>query len=173
MKRQQAYVCNIWQLHGPGYMYICICAWTVFPVHFSATQSHSRVQVHTKQMSSAVLVYVYGLLSLWCCFVSSYKGETCWQMKREVHPLTFLSVFRSYALGGRWVWMTCFPDAASFFQCCQVSVCVCLCAVLVRNQSLCHRSGLELVTCLGSPADDVPYWETVPAGFPNCAFRNA
>lgn len=52
------------------------------------------------------------------------------------------------------------------------SVCVCLCAVLVRNQSLCHRSGLKLVTCLGSPAD-VPYWETVPAGFPNCASRDA
>lgn len=62
--------------------------------------------------------------------------------------------------------MACSPEASSFSV--LSSQCVCLCAVLVRNQSLCHRSGLELVTCLGSPAD-VPYWETVPAGFPNCA----
>lgn len=146
-------------------MYICICAWTVFPGHLSATQIHSRVQVHNKQMSSTGLVYVCGFFSLWGCFVLSYKGEICWQVKWEVHHWTFF-LFRSYALSGSrsggLAYLT-YPRS----QCCLVRVCFCELSLWGSNR-FCHLSGCELVTCLGSPTD-VPYGEKVPAGFPNCA----
>lgn len=53
VQRQKASVCNIWQLLGPWYMYICICAWIVFPVHLSIKRS---TVVEFKYITSKCLV---------------------------------------------------------------------------------------------------------------------
>lgn len=154
---------------------ICIYVY-VHGLCFQYTFQPRRSTVEFKCIPSRCLVqFLYMCMVFFpfgvalCCLIK-VKLVGKWSEKFIIW-LFFLSVFRSYALwgsGSGWLAFLTHPRLFSVVK----SVCVCLCAVLVRNQSLCHRSGLELVTCLGSPAD-VPYWETVPAGFPNCAFRDA
>lgn len=70
VKRQKACVGNIWRCHGPGYMYICIGAWTVSSTPFS--QDRSTV-IEFKYITSKCLVqFLYmcmGCFFLWGCFV--------------------------------------------------------------------------------------------------------
>lgn len=141
-----------------------------FQYTFQPKQIHSRwVQVHNKQTSSTVLVYVYGLVFffLWSCFVLSYKSENCSQVKWEVHnSLAFFPVFKSYSF-----WEAGLDDLLNL-EIVVFSVSsqnVFMWAVTVENKVLCHIAGYELVTCLESPTD-VPYWEKNSAGFNNCAF---
>lgn len=86
VRKGKKHVCNIWKLHGPWYMYICICAWTVFSVHLSAKTEPQLSSSANKQMSSTVLVYVYGwvffpvnllcfVLQRWKLFASEVRSS--------------------------------------------------------------------------------------------------
>lgn len=104
------------------YVYMCICAWTVFPVHLSAKQIHSRwVQVHKKPISSTILVSVCGLFFPFEVALS-YKGESCLQVTWEVHnSLAFFCLKVTPGGAGlmtRWTWK-------SLLSVCQVKMCWC------------------------------------------------
>lgn len=149
------------------YVYMYMCMDCVSSTPFSQNRSSHWIQVYNKQMCSTVLVYAYGLFfSLWNCFVLSYKGENCLQVKWEVHNSLAFSVFKSY-----YFWEAGLDDLLNLeilvFNVSRQNVF--MWAVTVGDQLLCHIAGYELVMCLRSPTD-VPYWEKNSAGFNNCAF---
>lgn len=113
-------------------MDICICAWTVFPGHLSATQIHSRVQVHNKQMSSTGLVYVCGFFSpfevaLFCLIKVKSVGK--WSEKFIVGHFFCLGAmpFQGAGLEDLLTWRILFSVLSSQS--------VFLWAVIVRKQS--------------------------------------
>lgn len=149
------------------YVYMYMCMDCVSSTPFSQTDHSRWVQVHNKQMSSTVLVYVYGLFfscefALFCLI--KVKIVCKWSEKFII--LWLFSVFKSYNF-----WEAGLDDLLNLeilvFNVSSQNVF--MWAVTVGNQLLCRIVGYELVTCLGSPTD-VPYWEKNSAGFNNCAF---
>lgn len=142
----------------------------LFPVHLSATQIHSQVQVHNKQMSSTGLVYAYVRV---CVFVYFFAVALfCLLKVKFVHKwseksvIWYSPVFRSSSLSGSGLddlltwWIPVLNVVKS--ECVSVS---CHCGEPIALSYI----WLWTITCLGSPTD-VLYWEKVLAGFPNCAF---
>lgn len=105
---------------------------------FQDTFQPRRSTVEFKYLTSRCLVQVLcmcvGFFPLWGCFVLSYKGEICWQVKWEVHRWTFF-LFRSYALSGSrsggLAYLT-YPRS----QCCRVRVCFCELSLWGSNRFL-------------------------------------
>lgn len=125
------------------YMYMCMDCVSRTPFG----QNRSTV-VEFKCVTSKCLVqFLYmcvGCFLLWICFVLSYKGENCLQVKWEVHNSSAFFLFLKVTPFGKLVWLTRLTWK-SLFSMCQVKMC--LCELWLGNQWLCHVAGCELVTC--------------------------
>nr|BAC33923.1 unnamed protein product [Mus musculus]BAE23803.1 unnamed protein product [Mus musculus] len=93
----------------------------LFPIHLSATQIHSQVQVHNKQMSSTGLVYVCVCVCVCVCVFLYFFAIALFCLIKynlstsEVRSPSFDTFLFLEALPFQGAaWMICLPDGSLF-----------------------------------------------------------
>lgn len=128
----------------------------LFPVHLSATQIHSGVEVCNKRMSSTGLVDAVCVRACACALFCLIKVKLVGKWSEKSISWRF-PVFRCYSLlGSGSAWL-----AYLMCPCCQVRVCFCELSLWGTNRFVIYL--VPNYNLFGKSTD-------VPAGFPKCAF---